>query len=231
MELQWQWQFEPEGGSHCSLREPASYDGSVLVAAGFAADGVHASALISLDANAGEVRWQHTAQGVPHKPVCDDDGRAYLGTFDGRIDAFDRNGRRRWSYQNGAPLGGPVVTDAGDVVVADVAGWNAATLCLAGDSGSLRWRNINGGHSYPLASDGNVVVHSTARRNESGVILRCLKVDSGEWSWSARSQTCLFRPCIIDPLVFVSAVGGIQAHDLATGEREAFLAAGKESGV
>jgi len=115
--------------------------------------------LLAFSPATGRIRWRRAIGPCESSPVVAD-GTVYIGDQDGHVEAFDsRTGRKRWSFDTGAPIKASPALATGRIYIGNYAG---EFFALDARSGRLIWRSIGHGKFYSTAavSDGRVYVGS-----------------------------------------------------------------------
>jgi outer membrane protein assembly factor BamB len=106
--------------------------------------------------------WQvSTAEVVTSSPAQAPDGTLYVGSFDGRLYAFNPDGSQRWQFSTGAgiDMSSPAIGPDGAIYI----GSNDRSLRAINPGGSLRWTFTTGAGisaSAAIAPDGTIYVRS-----------------------------------------------------------------------
>ncbi len=148
--LAWQFRFDRPRGVQAT---PLMVDGTLYVSGPW-------GVVYAMDARSGALRWQHAPQvpaskaavaccDVVNRGVAVEDGRVFVGTIDGRLQALDaKTGALLWSEQTTNPERPYTITGAprviGDLVMIGNGGaeYGVRGYLSAYDaaSGALRWR-------------------------------------------------------------------------------------------
>ncbi len=112
-------------------------------------------------ADVGEILWQvQRGTGFEASPAILGDGTIYIGSEDGSLYAFDRDGEEQWRFTTGdAVEASPAVGADGTVYVGSTDGW----LYAVDPEGERKWRYLTGGaiaSSPAIGPDGTVYVGS-----------------------------------------------------------------------
>lgn len=172
--------------------------------------------------------WRFSTDGSPveSSPLVLD-GRAYIGTWSGRLHAVDiESGLREWSYQAPDDIKGSAALAGGLIVVGDYSG-NVHALDPA--TGAERWTYRGGQRFYggPAASGDTIVI------GDVGGAVIALDARSGTELWRHSTGAYVYSTAAIaGGTAFIGSYSGrFEALDLATGAvRWSFDARGRISG-
>lgn len=172
--------------------------------------------------------WRFSTDGSPveSSPLVVD-GRAYIGTWSGRLHAVDvETGLREWSYQAPDDIKGSAALAAGLIVVGDYSG-NVHALDPA--TGAERWTYTGGQRFYggPAVSGDTIVI------GDVGGAVIALDARSGAELWRHSTGAFVYSTAAIAAgTAFIGSYSGrFEALDLATGAvRWSFDAGGRISG-
>lgn len=106
--------------------------------------------------------WQvSTAEVITSSPAQGPDGTLYVGSFDGRLYAFNPDGSQRWTFTTGGgiDMSSPAIGPDGTIYI----GSNDRSFRAINPNGTVRWSFNTGAGisaSAAIASDGTVYVRS-----------------------------------------------------------------------
>jgi len=172
--------------------------------------------------------WRFSTDGSPveSSPLVVD-GRAYIGTWSGRLHAVDvETGLRQWSYQAPDDIKGSAALAGGLIVVGDYSG-NVHALDPA--TGAERWTYRGGQRFYggPAVSGDTIVI------GDVGGAVIAIDARSGSELWRHSTGAFVYSTAAIaGGTAFIGSYSGrFDALDLATGAvRWSFDAGGRISG-
>jgi outer membrane protein assembly factor BamB len=213
------WKYSLKGKRNVLARAPVINGTSLYAVFSYSKGGFYESSLTCFDMFTGEVRWEFLVDHVCNQPILDVMGNVYLSSFEGNIYAINADGQQLWRSPDARQnMFMPCLGTDGSLTVAEIGGGSKNTWCLESETGRVRWKFENGGHSYSIAAGDGRIVHATARRNAEGVTLNCLSLKDGRILWTCTSPEYLFKPCIVGTTVFIGARGSLRAYDLETGK-------------
>ena len=152
--------------------------------------------LDAIDLSTGASRW-HQLVGAQSPALAADGANLYLSTSATLTALAPATGTVRWTR---SAAGGQVLTSAGHVVVAGIAGGSQVVSSYAG-SGSRQWRVSLTGSSRPVisATPAEVVV-----ADEDGVV-EALHLADGTFSWLSLFSTAVTtKPAIAGGVVYLT---------------------------
>lgn len=172
--------------------------------------------------------WRFSTDGSPveSSPLVVG-GRAFIGTWDGRLYAVDvETGRQEWVHRGSADIKGSAALADGLVVFGDYSG---RVHALDPATGAERWTYSGGQRFYggPAVSGDTLVI------GDVGGAVIALDARSGAERWRHRTGAFVYSsPAIAGDTAFVGSYSGrFEALDLATGAvRWSFDAGGRISG-
>lgn len=202
-----QWHFDFDGGRVMAATHRNS---TILVAQAATFDGAHPARVLAI-AEDGTKLWQTDVEGSIEAPVAANDGKVFVGTTAGRLEALDiETGKSEWTIRtDGEVRCAPSVND-GLVFVADKTG----TVYSVSMAGTEQWR---ASASSPAPGTGlAVTTDSVYVGGEEG--LDALAQEDGSHRWSVAKNSRATTPAVGSGTVYFGTEDALLAVGTKSGE-------------
>lgn len=209
----WRTSTEADNSRSTNVGGGVSYaDGTIYAATG-------RGELLALDAGTGTIRWRKPLDSPARSAPTIADKRLIVLTLDDRVQSFDTNGQRQWSYQAttvATTLFGQASPAFADGIVVAAFG-SGELVALRAESGTLVWsdslaasrgRNsivdLSGIRAFPVIDEGRVVAIG------GGGLMVTLDLRSGRRLWE-RDVGGLQTPWLAGGWIFVQTLDQVLA--------------------
>ena len=112
---------------------------------------------------ANTTKWTYKNITVHGSAVTGTDGTIYVGSYEGKLYAFNPDGTLKWNYTTSSNIfSSPAVGKDGTIYISD---WENSTLYAINSNGTLQWKynmgNYNYGSSPTIGTDGTIYIANT----------------------------------------------------------------------
>lgn len=158
--------------------------------------------------------WEYTHNHVINNIIISSEKTLIASCMNGKIISFDLDkGTELWRFETNESNIGMLSNELnGKIVFSGIQSKTTSTYCLDIQTGVLKWKQKNSGHSY-IPKIFNAFVF-----NCIGNDLFCLNLSDGEVLWSQHeASSYMFNPTVFKDFIVSSGHGIINFHDLEKG--------------
>lgn len=155
-------------------------------------------------------KWTYNGITVYGSAVTGSDGTIYVGSYNGKLYAFNPNGTVKWIYTTASSiLGSPAIGKDGTIYVSD---YKNSTLYSINPNGTLKWKynigNWNCGSSPVIGNNGTIYIPVTDSTNGT---LYAIDSTNGKVKWTFNMNEVYGSSAAIgnDGTIYIADYNGI----------------------